>query len=347
MTAGGLPLTRQRPLAPLTTLRLGGAAAEFVEADTRGLIADALLHAQQRGSDARILGGGSNLVVADEGFAGVVVRIATRGIELERGTDEARVTVQAGESWDELVQLAIDEGLAGIECLSGIPGSVGATPIQNVGAYGQEVASVIEAVEVLDRFDGTTRWWSRDECAFGYRDSRFKREAERHVVLAVRFVLRTDARPTLRYAELTRAFSSTHAPTLAEVQLAVRALRANKGMLIDASYEPSAGSFFTNPVVTHEVFDEVRQRARAAGLADPPSYASEDRLKLSAAWLIENAGIRKGMRLGNVGVSSRHALALVHHGGGTTRELLALATQIRQQVAGVFGVQLEIEPVRW
>ncbi|MDB4985118.1 MAG: UDP-N-acetylenolpyruvoylglucosamine reductase [Myxococcaceae bacterium] len=351
--AHALAIEHARPLAPLTTLQLGGPAAYFAEADTRDVLRDALQFAQERALAVGILGGGSNLVVGDAGFSGLVVRMATRGVELKRTGEHATLTAQAGEPWDELVELAVSERLAGIECLTGIPGSTGAAPIQNVGAYGQEVSDVIEAVEVLERATGRTRWLSAADCAFGYRDSCFKREPARYVVLALRLVLRPNGAPTLRYGELSRALSREHgAPTLRDVQREVSALRSSKGMLLDARFEPSAGSFFTNPVVSPEQAQRVLERALAsAAIATPdelPRFVVGDgAIKLAAGWLIEHAGIVKGMRSGALGVSGRHALALVHHGGGTTRELLALATQIQQQVDAAFGVTLEIEPVRW
>lgn len=351
--APGLALEHARALAPLTTLGLGGPAAHFVEVSSRAALGEALALARAEAWPVGILGGGSNLLVPDAGFAGLVVRIATRGIELSRGLAETRLTVQAGESWDDVVELAVSEELAGIECLTGIPGSTGATPIQNVGAYGQEISDVVEAVEVLDRASLAASWWSAADCEFGYRDSRLKREPHRFVVLAVRFVLRNGGAPTLRYGELSRALASrSSAPTLRDVQREVRALRASKGMLIDASFEPSAGSFFTNPVVSVEQAERVLSRALALGYitrADelPRFSAGAGQVKLAAGWLIEHAGVCKGQRSGAVGVSSRHALALVHHGGGSTTELLALATQIQQQVDRTFGVALQIEPVRW
>ncbi|MDB4985362.1 MAG: UDP-N-acetylenolpyruvoylglucosamine reductase [Myxococcaceae bacterium] len=351
--AHALAIEHARPLAPLTTLQLGGPAAYFVEVDTRDVLRDALEFARHHALAVGILGGGSNLIVADAGFSGLVAHIATRGVELTRDREHATLTAEAGEPWDELVELAVSEGLAGIECLAGIPGSIGAVPIQNVGAYGQEVSDVIDAVEVLERATGSTRWLTAAECAFGYRDSHFKRESDRYVVLAVRLVLRANGAPTLRYGELSRALSLERgAPTLREVQREVRALRANKGMLIGAGFEASAGSFFTNPIVSAEQAARVLSRAlacAAVATADelPRFEVADGSVKLAAGWLIEHAGIAKGTRSGAVGVSSRHALALVHHGGGSTSELLALATQIQQQVDAAFGVALQIEPVRW
>ncbi|MET0344151.1 MAG: UDP-N-acetylmuramate dehydrogenase [Polyangiales bacterium] len=348
-----LSVARGEALGPRTTLGLGGAAACFVEAQTRDVVHDALAYAREHALPVHVLGGGSNLIVPDAGVSGLVLHVATRGVEVNAHHDHAMLTVEAGESWDALVARSVEAGLLGVECLTGIPGLVGATPIQNVGAYGQEVSEVIDAVEVLDRQTYLTAWLSARECGFGYRDSRFKREPERFVVLAVRFRLATSGRPTLRYPELQRAVAARSAtPSLHEVVETVRALRASKGMLIDASFEPSAGSFFTNPVVSVREADDVLARARARGTIvetrELPRFdAGSGRVKLSAGWLIERAGIVKGLRRGPVGVSSLHALALVHHGGGTTEALMALADEVRQCVAAAFGVMLEIEPVRW
>jgi UDP-N-acetylmuramate dehydrogenase len=346
-------LLADRPLAPLTSIGLGGPAAHFVEVDTREQLREALAWARQNGRAVGVLGGGSNLIVGDAGFDGLVVHIALRGLELARSDDRATVTVQAGEPWETVVELAIDEQLSGVECLTGIPGSTGATPIQNVGAYGQEVSDVIDAVEVLDRQRDTIAWLTPEACEFGYRDSRFKRAPERFVVLAVRFRLSTHAPTAPRYAELVRALAQRSiAPDLRTIQQTVRALRKQKGMLIDAGFVPSAGSFFTNPIVTRAEAERLIDRALASGVItarhEVPQFAVDaERVKLAAGFLIERAGIIKGSRLGAVGISEHHALALVHHGGGSTRDLMALATKIQLQVDHVFGVTLQIEPVRW
>jgi UDP-N-acetylmuramate dehydrogenase len=271
--------------------------------------------------------------------------------------DGERVLVEAaaGEPWDELVSEAVARGWAGIECLAGIPGRVGATPIQNVGAYGQEVADTIHSVRALERASGSIVQLTPDACAFGYRDSRFKREPEAYVVLAVTFALHPAGAPTLRYPELAAAVSgsvSGHAPTLAEVAAVVRTLRARKSMVIDPA-DPnrrSVGSFFTNPVVTTAEADAVVAQAMAGGAARAPGEvprfpAADGHVKLSAGWLIEKAGFAKGLRRGPVGISTNHALALVHHGGGTTADLVALAREVRTGVAARFGVTLTPEPV--
>jgi len=314
-------------LAALTTLRVGGPAASFVEARTEDELIDAARDA------ALVMAGGSNLVVADGGVSGRVVRIATRSVE----RDGTRLTVAAGEDWDALVARCVAEGLQGFECLSGIPGSVGATPIQNVGAYGQEVAETVVSVRVFDRETGRVEVMSPAECGFGYRTSVFKYH-DRRVVLSVTFELReaTESGP-LRYAELARALDIPVGGTapLADVREAVLALRRAKGMVIDDA-DPdsvSAGSFFTNPIL-------------ATAPEGAPAWPDADgRVKTSAAWLIERSGFHKGYGNGRVGISTKHTLALVNRGGATTAELMALAHEIAGGVEDRFGIALHPEPV--
>jgi UDP-N-acetylmuramate dehydrogenase len=342
-------LIRDRePLAPLTTLEVGGAARHFVEAADEAVVAEALAWAAARGLAVAILGGGSNVVVPDAGFDGLVIRVAPRGRRFQPLPDgTVAATVAAGEPWDNLVADTVARGLGGLECLSGIPGLTGATPIQNVGAYGQEVAETIRSVRVLDRATGGTRELAAAECGFGYRDSRFKREPDAFVVLGVTFALRPDAPPALRYPELAAALAGHPRPTLAEARAAVLALRAKKSMILRAG-DPnrrSAGSFFTNPVVDLATADEVARRAGLPADQVPRFPAGPDRVKLSAGWLIEHAGFSKGDRRGSVGISTAHALALVNLGGARTDELLALAAEIRAAVHRQLGVSLTPEPV--
>ena len=326
-------------LAPLTTLRLGGPAARMVEARTEGELAEAVRSAYE---PLLVLAGGSNVVIADEGFPGTVVRVLTRGVE-RSGT---RLVVQAGESWDELVERCVAAGLQGFECLSGIPGSVGATPIQNVGAYGQEVAETVASVRVLDRASGQVTEMSPAECGFGYRTSVFKYR-DRHVVLAVTFDLREDGRSgPVRYAELARALDVPVGGTapLADVREAVLALRRGKGMVIDPA-DPdsvSAGSFFTNPILEPDEFARLQARTDES----PPAFPEPDgRIKTSAAWLIQHAGYDRGYGNGRVGISTKHTLALVNRGDATAAELLALAREIAGGVRERYGVALHPEPV--
>lgn len=347
-----LELLHDVPLAPRTTLGLGGAARSLVEARDEGTLVEALAWAEDAGLPVLVLGGGSNVVVADGGFDGLVIQVALRGVTPTVGAGGVALRVAAGEPWDALVAQAVDEGWAGLECLSGIPGLAGATPIQNVGAYGQEVAEVITAVHVWDRRAGARRVLSPAECRFGYRDSALKRDPDGAVVLALDLALRPGGAPTLRYAELAQAFEGAATPSLRQVRDRVLSLRRSKSMVVDPA-DPdsrSAGSFFTNPVVEAAVADAVVEQALREGLvaraAAVPRYPADGgRVKLAAAWLIEAAGFRKGQRRGAVGISSRHALALVHHGGGRTQELLGLAEEIRAGVRARFGVELRLEPV--
>jgi UDP-N-acetylmuramate dehydrogenase len=316
----------------LTTLRLGGLAGRFVDARTDDEVIDAVTSAS---GPVLVMSGGSNLVVADEGFAGTVVRVANRGVTIEDG----RVTVAAGEPWDEFVAHCVKEGLSGVECLSGIPGSAGATPIQNVGAYGQDVSQTIVAVRVYDRDRGEIATLSSVDCGFGYRTSALK-GSDRYVVLEVTFALPRSAEAgPVRYAELVRAVGDR--PSLAEVREAVLTLRRRKGMVIDPD-DPdsvSAGSFFVNPVLSAEEF------ASLAPGENPPGWPEPDgRVKASAAWLIEHAGFERGYGNGKVGISSKHTLALVNRGGASTDELLELARELRAGVRDRFGVELQVEP---
>jgi UDP-N-acetylmuramate dehydrogenase len=341
-------------LARHTTLRLGGPARRLAVLDDQEEIVQVTQEADNTGESVLVLAGGSNVVIADEGFPGTVLLIRSRGVQVRTGpdTDTVSVTVEAGHPWDDLVAFAVAEGLAGVECLSGVPGSAGATPIQNVGAYGQEVAETISSVRVYDRESATVRDLAGPDCGFGYRNSLF-RHNPRYVVLAVTLRLRRAASSGgLGYAELARALGvpvGAGAP-LAEVRQAVLELRAGKAMVL-ADDDPdtySVGSFFTNPVVDPERYAAVCAAARQVTGGDPVAWPGADGfVKISAAWLIERAGIGKGYRGDHVGVavSSRHTLALTHRGGGSTAALLGLAREIRDRVRTVFGVDLVAEPV--
>jgi len=346
----GIAIENHVPLAPLTTLELGGPARFFVRADSEAAVAEALLWAKGRGLPVFVLGGGSNLVVADAGFEGLVLQVAPPGLTFHVAGDEVLVEAGAGQPWDALVDEAVRQDLAGVECLAGIPGLVGATPIQNVGAYGQEVSQTIRRVRVLDRKSLQVGDLDPADCGFGYRDSAFKRAPDRLVVLAVTFALRPGGAPTLRYPELRAALAGE--ASLSVVRDTVRRLRAAKSMLLVPGDENrrSAGSFFMNPIVAPEEAERVVALAVSEGLvkeaAQVPRFpATGGQVKLAAGWLIERAGIAKGFRQGPVGISSRHALALVHHGAGTTADLLALARHVRDAVAARFGVRLVPEPV--
>lgn len=341
-----IEIERDVPLAPLTSLELGGPAKYFVRATDERTLVDALRWAANEEVPSAILAGGSNLIVPDEGYDGLVIQMAIDGLDFRAG---GIVSAGAGVAWEKVVDGAVARGWAGLECLSGIPGSTGATPIQNVGAYGVEVAEVIARVRVLRRDDLAFDELGPADCGFGYRDSRFKRNPDRFVVSRVDFDLRPDGPGTVRYAELEKKIVSD--ATLAEIRRTVRALRRQKSMLIEAD-DPnrrSVGSFFLNPVVSSAEADRLVEQAVDENLVNAveevPCYPTEGaQVKLAAAWLIEKAGVAKGTRRGAIGVSSNHSLALVHHGGGTTAELLAFADEIRARVLDRFGVTLEREP---
>lgn len=332
-------------LAEHTTLRLGGPAAEFVVAETERELIDAVRTADAVGTPVLVLGGGSNLVVGDAGFDGRVVQIATRGIEADADDEDAchngvTVTLQAGEPWDDFVALAVSSGWVGVEALSGIPGLVGATPIQNVGAYGQEVGATIASVRTWDRHQNVVRTFAADDCRFEYRMSRFKGEAGRYVVLRVTFLLRQGTLSTpIAYAELAGSVDAEvgERRPMTDVRAAVLALRRGKGMVLDAGDHDtwSAGSFFTNPIVDPAQVPE-----------GAPSWPQADgRVKTSAGWLIDHAGFAKGYGDDRVSLSTKHALALTNRGGAKTEDLLVLAATIRDRVAATYGIGLVPEPV--
>ncbi len=335
------PADRELELADLTTLRLGGPASDLVEARDEASLVEAVRDADEDGTPVLVVGGGSNLVVADEGYDGRVVVVRSRGVNVEGDQcGGAFVEVAAGEVWDDVVELAVESGWAGIEALSGIPGTTGATPIQNVGAYGQEVAQTIARVRTWDRERGELRTFSAGDCGFGYRTSRFKQHPGRYVVLSTAFQLPLgDLGAPVQYAELADALGvaiGERAPA-ANVREAVLALRRRKGMVLDATDHDtwSTGSFFTNPIVALEAVPE----------GAPAWPQGDDLAKTSAAWLIERAGYAKGYGNDRVRLSSRHTLALTNRGGASTSDLLALAREIRDGVERTFGIVLVNEPV--
>lgn len=349
----GLELRERVPLAPLTTLGVGGPARLFVVARDVAGVRSALEEARRRGVPAQLLGLGSNVLFDDAGFEGLVLRPAIPGMEFREEGERVTVRAGAGVEWDSLVAAAVERGLAGVECLSGIPGSVGAAPVQNVGAYGQEISETLRSVEVLDRATLERRTLPAVECGFGYRGSRFKGEdRDRFVILEVRLSLEPEGRPALRYPELERRvkeegeLDALEAPeALRRVRRVVREIRAGKGMLLEPGEDRpgTAGSFFLNPVLDEASLEELRRRSAAAGVGPPPVYPARGGWKVPAAWLVERAGFPKGFRRGDVGISERHALALVSH-GGTAAGLRELAEDVRSQVRDRFGVALEIEP---
>jgi UDP-N-acetylmuramate dehydrogenase len=346
-------------LADYTTLGLGGPAKSFVTTSTTDELVGAVGGADAAGEPVLVLGGGSNLVVADDGCAGTVVHVDSRGVDLteagpdpETGEDVVLLRAEAGVEWDPLVERTVDEGLSGIEFLSGIPGRVGSTPIQNVGAYGQDVSQTVREVLVHDRRTGGRRVMTNAECGFTYRDSVFK-GTDRYVVCEVVFALRRSrlSRP-IRYAEVARVLETEAGARvpLAGARETVLGLRAGKGMVLDPA-DPdtrSAGSFFTNPVLSAEEFAVVRERAaeRLGTDVEVPGHPdAEGDVKLSAAWLIDRAGFTKGYGDGPARISGKHTLALTNPGGATTRDLLDLAREVRAGVEAAFGVRLVNEPV--
>lgn len=326
------------PLANHTTFRLGGPARRFVEATTEQQLIDTVADCDSRGEPVLVLGGGSNVLIADEGFDGTVVKVATRGVRAEAADcSGAQLEVAAGEVWDDLVARAVAAQWSGMETLSGIPGSVGAVPIQNVGAYGAEVATLIQRVRTWNRAEGAIRTFAAAECGFGYRDSRFKREKGRHLVLRVDFQLPLgELGQPVRYPELARALGvavGQRAPA-ARVRETVLAIRRRKGMVLDANDHDtwSAGSFFTNPILTPE---------QAASLpAEAPRFSAGEGVKTSAAWLIQHAGFPAGHGSGPARLSTRHVLALTNRGHAATADVLALAREIRDGVRERFGITL-------
>jgi UDP-N-acetylmuramate dehydrogenase len=331
------------PLAPFTTLGVGGSARYYLEAASSDEAARALAWAAERAIRVEVLGGGSNVLVADRGLDALVLRLRTDAIVPHGDV----VDVDAGVAWDHLVAWSVAHDLAGLECLSGIPGDVGAAPIQNVGAYGQEVGQTLVEVEAIDRASGAREVLDHAACELRYRDSVFKgRAADRYLVTRVRFRLTPGGAPQLAYAELTRAMEGKPI-TLAAVRDTVIALRRGKSMVLDEHDENrrSAGSFFVNPVVPFSAAAAAREAAaRIAPGQRMPEFPAPEGVKLSAAWLIERAGFAKGTARGRVGISTRHSLALVNRGGATAAELIAFAVEVRERVHDAFGVRLTPEP---
>jgi UDP-N-acetylmuramate dehydrogenase len=345
--APAFELHRDHPLAPLTSLAVGGPARFFARALTEHAVPEALQWAGSRDLQVTLLGGGSNVVVADAGVDGLVLTLGLTDESHRREDDVVDVTIGAGAGWDTFVEASVERGWAGLECLSGIPGQVGATPIQNVGAYGQEVADTLVEVRAFDRDSASRVVLPRAACGFGYRTSRFKEiDADRFIVLGATFRLRVGGDACLAYPEIARRFGVTQAaraPGLRDVRAAVLAARKSKSMLPDPLDDNgrSCGSFFLNPRLTGEEMERLRARAPGA----PPAFPDgSGRVKVPAAWLIEAAGFQRGQRWGSVGISSRHALALVCHPGATAAAIVEAAHRVRDGVARAFGVWLSPEP---
>ncbi len=337
------------PLAPMTTLGVGGPARYFAEARTPADVREAVREARKRGLPLFVLGGGSNLVVSDAGFAGLVLKIETGGIEERDDDGKLVLDAGAGVEWDALVGHAVARNCAGIECLSGIPGTVGGTPVQNVGAYGQEVSETISNVQALDLESGEIVELCPEACRFAYRTSIFNTAARgRYIILRVSFALRPGAAPTIKYADLRHVFSKQKIehPTLEQVREAVREIRRTKAMLIVPGDEDccSAGSFFKNPIVTVSEHQRLLAVAAERGY-DLPSFESGEGIKVPAAWLVEHSGFQKGYMRGAVAISRRHALAIVNRGGATAADIVALKDEIQAGVREQWNVELKPEPV--
>jgi UDP-N-acetylmuramate dehydrogenase len=338
------------PLAPYTTFRIGGPARFFAEVATEAELLEAVRFARERNLKIFTLGGGSNLLVSDSGFDGLIIHIAiTTPTQTAPNGNFIDSTVAAGTDWNAFVLEVCEQGISGVECLAGIPGSVGGTPVQNVGAYGQEVASTITQVRALDLESNTFVTLSHDECGFAYRRSLFNTaHRNRYIVTQVNFCFDRTAKPNLTYADLERHFGGTASPTPLDVYHAVRAIRHGKGMLIVEGEADcrSAGSFFKNPVVEESVLAGIAATLQIPAEKIPHWPAGEGHIKLPAAWLLERAGFPKGFTLGEAGISSRHTLALINRGHATAADVMALRDTIRQQVENRFHIQLEQEPVQ-
>lgn len=331
-------------LAPLTTLKVGGAARFFVHAESENEVIEAFSWAEKNEIPLFILGGGSNILVSDQGFDGLVLQISLKGIE----QNQEFITAQAGEDWDEFVKYCVGNNLAGIECLSGIPGLVGGTPVQNVGAYGQEVSETIEKVRVFDRKTRQILELSNEECKFSYRTSIFNStEKNRFIVLTVTFKLIKNGEPKIVYKDLIEAFNNRK-PTLLETREMVCRIRAEKAMLVRQGGldSQSAGSFFKNPIVSNEILGKVQNVAKSLNITTVPSFpVDKEFAKIPAAWLIEKSGFQKGYLKGNAGLSTKHTLALTNRGNATANDLLILKQEIQEKVKEIFQIELHPEPI--
>jgi UDP-N-acetylmuramate dehydrogenase len=335
------------PLAPLTTLGVGGAARYFLEASTPEQMREAAAWTAEHHMPLFVLGGGSNLVVADAGFPGLVLKVNILGVAEHSAGQKLLFTAGAGEGWDSFVSYAVVRNCAGVECLSGIPGTVGGTPVQNVGAYGQEVSETICRLEVLDTTTGEVELFDNARCGFGYRTSIFNTSSRgRYIILRVTFALTPGGAARIAYADLKKQFGS-RTPSLVETRETVRKLRADKGMLLAEGSEDchSAGSFFKNPLLDSEQYSELERLAYELGMPVPsyPGLASQH--KIPAAWLVEQSGFFKGYERGPAGISHKHALSIINRGGAKAADVVALKDEIQAAVRARFGIELQPEPV--
>jgi UDP-N-acetylmuramate dehydrogenase len=337
------------PLGPLTTLGVGGPSRWYGEIRSESELQQALSWADECRIKTLILGGGSNVVISDRGWDGLTLRIAIPGIDRHTENGQELFWVGAGENWDTFVAETVKADCAGVECLSGIPGTVGGTPVQNVGAYGQDVSETIVTVRAYRRETGEFEEFTNEECGFHYRTSRFNTtDRDQYIITSVTFALKSGVAPKIEYADLRKYFAArSESPTLQETRDAVREIRRSKAMLIahDDEDSRSAGSFFRNPVVDMVTYQRIAKQVESKGLV-PPSYpAGESKVKIPAAWLVEQSGIHKGFTLGRVGISRKHALAIINRGQATAAEVIALKERVQQQVRDVFGVELHPEPI--
>ncbi len=344
-----LSIQKNVPLAELTTLKIGGQSRFFASAKSENEVVEALYFAEQNDLETFILGGGSNVLIADEGFDGLVLQVALKGISTVQGKDETvYVTAKAGEDWDAFCRFCVEKNLQGIECLSGIPGYTGGTPVQNVGAYGQEVSETIASVMCYDRKKKEFVELTNAECAFAYRTSVFNTtEKNRYIVTAVTFALKFGGEPKIVYRDLKNYFGDAK-PNLEDTRRAVLKIRAEKSMVINEK-DPnsrSVGSFFKNPIVAKAKFAEIEKLAAKSGLQNVPFFDFDKKnVKIPAAWLIENSGFGKGFEFGRVGLSTKHTLAIVNCGGATAEDILSLKNLIQEKVKENFDVELNPEPI--
>jgi UDP-N-acetylmuramate dehydrogenase len=345
------------PLAPFTTFQVGGPARYFVDAHSQQEAKDAVAYAAEHKLPLFVLGGGSNLVVSDNGWPGLALKISLAGVEFEGDRQKMRFQAGAGENWDNLVALTVSKNCGGLECLSGIPGTVGGTPVQNVGAYGQEVSETITALHALEIATGELKEMRNADCGFAYRTSIFNTtHRSQYIVLEVAYLLRRNSEPKIEYADLKKFFANSTVPptlkvqpTLQQVRDVVRSIRQSKAMLIIAGDEDcrSAGSFFKNPIVTQAEADRIQGLAEkiTPGKSMPRYPGGEGLVKLAAAWLVEQSGFHKGYTLGPVGISRKHTLAIVNRDGAIAKDILALKDEIQKKVFDIWGVSLQPEPV--
>jgi UDP-N-acetylmuramate dehydrogenase len=336
-------------LAEHTTFKIGGKARFFVEACDESEVISAIEFAEENALEIFILGGGSNVLIADEGFNGLIIKIALKGVKLSKQDSETVFVIAgAGEEWDELVALSIRENLHGFECLSGIPGLVGGTPVQNVGAYGQEVSETIVSVRVCDRRTKEIFELSNADCRFSYRTSIFNTtEKNRYIVLAVTYKLKSNGEPKIEYRDLQNFFGKKQ-PTLPETREAVLKIRRAKSMVIDENdiNSQSAGSFFKNPIINRQKFTKLEETTKKLNIKDVPNFKVDEKsVKVPAAWLIEKADFHKGYKFGKVGLSTNHTLAIVNLGGAKARDVLNLKDEIQSRVKEKFAIELKPEPV--